>query len=490
LGTSNGQPLSVGIGGGNGLRIFPSSQAGEPVLISGSAANFVTGAATFSEGATISGGGSPLSNCGAANNLPCANSAAGRYSTIGGGLYNRTAGQSATVAGGSTNYASAFDATVGGGGVNSAAGTASTVAGGSINAASGTHSAIPGGRNNIASGASSFAAGNYASAVHDNAFVWNGRATVKSSGGDGTVQFASPSYIELDTRSSATSGAFLTVHGALSGGVVAMGSDTKGVDIYGPGALSFVSPTTRQTINLYGSQYGMGVQNDTLYQRSAKQFCWYVGGVHNDGACDPSQTGVAPGSGGGKIAMAMDDSTLSFYGSGSRALFVESYASGSLVTIPKTLVVGNNLFPPPSTDLESQFYWGLNVRRGLTVSGNARFSNDLRVDGTFTNNSDRSLKENIRAINPRTVLEKVAALPITLWNYKADESKRTHFGPMAQDFHRLFKLGKDNKTIANLDTTGVALAAIQGLNQVIKEKDAKIEALTTRLKAIEKKLGM
>jgi trimeric autotransporter adhesin len=437
LGTSNGQPLSVGIGGGNGLRILPSSQAGEPVLISGSAANFVTGAATFSEGATISGGGSPLSNCGAANNLPCANSAAGRYSTVGGGLYNRTGGQSATVAGGSTNNASAFDATVGGGGVNTASGTASTVAGGSINAASGTHSAVPGGRNNIASGVASFAAGNYASAVHDNAFVWNGRATVKSSGDDGTVQFASPSYIELDARSSATSGAFLTVHGALSGGVVAMGSDTKGVDIYGPGSLSFVDTNERQMLNLHGTEYGIGVKTESMSFRSVKRFCWYLGGTYALDKCDP-------------------------------VVSTDPSFKGPIMKLEYQPTVINGL---PSGDTF------------LTVNGYVRAY-------SYNTFSDKNGKENFRKVTPRSILAKVSLMPVSQWNFKSDGGKYTHLGPMAQDFRRLFGLGVDEKSISMVDAAGVAFAAIQGLNQVIKEKDAKIEALITRLRAIEKKLGM
>jgi trimeric autotransporter adhesin len=56
-----------------------------------------------------------------------------------------------------------------------------------------------------------------------------------------------------------------------------------------------------------------------------------------------------------------------------------------------------------------------------------------------------------------------------------------HVGPMAQDFHAAFGVGPDDKHIATVDADGVALAAIQGLNQKLeqqlKEKDARISAL-------------
>ena len=62
---------------------------------------------------------------------------------------------------------------------------------------------------------------------------------------------------------------------------------------------------------------------------------------------------------------------------------------------------------------------------------------------------------------------------------------------MAQDFHTAFDLnGADDKHIATVDEEGVALAAIQGLNQRLNEKDAEIQKLNekaagwTRLKSV------
>jgi hypothetical protein len=47
----------------------------------------------------------------------------------------------------------------------------------------------------------------------------------------------------------------------------------------------FFGTAKRQMLNLQAETYGVGVQNSTLYQRSASDFSWYRGGTHND---DPS----------------------------------------------------------------------------------------------------------------------------------------------------------------------------------------------------------
>lgn len=59
---------------------------------------------------------------------------------------------------------------------------------------------------------------------------------------------------------------------------------------------------------------------------------------------------------------------------------------------------------------------------------------------------------------------------------------------MAQDFHRAFGLGDDDKTINSLDADGVALAAIQGLYQIVREKEAENTALQRRVDGLEARL--
>jgi len=116
----------------------------------------------------------------------------------------------------------------------------------------------------------------------------------------------------------------------------------------------------------------------------------------------------------------------------------------------------------------------------------------LRVNGTFVSASDRSLKENFLPVNSAAVLEKVVALPIAQWNYRADPESR-HLGPMAQDFYAAFGVGPDDRHIASVDADGVALAAIQGLyRKVVEElerKDAELEEIRARMQRLESLLA-
>ena len=105
------------------------------------------------------------------------------------------------------------------------------------------------------------------------------------------------------------------------------------------------------------------------------------------------------------------------------------------------------------------------------------FSNgDAELAGTLTENSDRNAKTNIIPVVAEDVLQKVADLPISQWQYK-DSPGVNHVGPMAQDFRAAFGLGKSDTGISTLDTSGVALVAIQALKQENEAKQAKIDQL-------------
>jgi hypothetical protein len=122
-----------------------------------------------------------------------------------------------------------------------------------------------------------------------------------------------------------------------------------------------------------------------------------------------------------------------------------------------------------------------------TSSGSPSFSNFINTStgaflsagGTWTDSSDVNLKENFSTVDAAVILQKVADLPITSWNYIVQDESVRHIGPMAQDFYTAFGTGEDDKHISPLDTNGVALAAIQGLYQVVQDKDAQIISLQT-----------
>jgi hypothetical protein len=92
--------------------------------------------------------------------------------------------------------------------------------------------------------------------------------------------------------------------------------------------------------------------------------------------------------------------------------------------------------------------------------------------------SDSIGKDNLRPVDAKAVLRKVAALPLATWNWRSQDASIRHMGPMAQDFHAAFGLGETPTGISTVDADGVALAAIQGLNakvdSAIKEKNRQL----------------
>jgi hypothetical protein len=103
--------------------------------------------------------------------------------------------------------------------------------------------------------------------------------------------------------------------------------------------------------------------------------------------------------------------------------------------------------------------------------------------GAWSSLSDRHAKENLRPVDTRAVLDKLAALPLATWNYRSQPAEIHHLGPMAQDFQAAFGLGENDRSIATVDADGVALAAIQGLNQKLETRRQQSEARSQKLEA-------
>ena len=111
---------------------------------------------------------------------------------------------------------------------------------------------------------------------------------------------------------------------------------------------------------------------------------------------------------------------------------------------------------------------------------------NIHAESTITQSSDRNKKKNIVPTDVTDTLERVLSLPVHHWTYKTEADQVRHVGPMAQDFHAAFGLGANDVTIATVDAAGVALAAIQGLNKVVDDKQKRISELEDRLAQLEK----
>jgi hypothetical protein len=386
-------------------------------------------------GATISGGGQG----GALNRVT------DNHGTVAGG-YDNQAGDNAgnafdasyaTVSGGKSNKTSGNYATVGGGSTNTASGPFTTIGGGNSSNAGGLSATVGGGNNNNAGGTS--------------ATVGGGNSNIASNS-DTTVGGG---------HSNNASGQYATVGGG------------------------YLNPASG-----YGATVGGGVGNNA--------------------------TGLLNPTVGGGYANTASGSYATVSGGGS------NFASGSYATVPGggannaqgnfSLAAGYRA----KANNPGCFVWGDSTEADITCSTDNRwvartsggayfYTNSALTSGVYvpagggawSSVSDRNMKNNFTAVDSEELLSRLAAIPISTWNYKSQDASIRHIGPMAQDFYAAFSLGDSDKAISTLDTDGVALAGVQGLYQRSEKQAEQITQLqrenTTlreRLDAIEKGGGV
>ena len=284
--------------------------------------------------------------------------------------------------------------------------------------------------------------------------------------------------------------------------------------------------------------YGIGLQTNNFYFRSEADYSWFRGGSHRDTPYDPGSVLFFPGTelmrlSGGYLQVNGSGNELAYLGGdgaggdveiGSRnpgigAVALWNAGSGQQMDLFARSAAFSGTVSFGAQTRQMLNLWGTGYGIGVQASTlyfrcNAGGPNEgfswykggthhdnyanpgggtelmhlvaggLYVNGTFVSSSDRNAKENFKPVDPRAVLEKVAALPLSEWNYKSDTASR-HVGPMAQDFYAAFGVGPDDKHITTVDADGVALAAIQGLNQKVEEKERRILALESELTALK-----
>jgi hypothetical protein len=124
------------------------------------------------------------------------------------------------------------------------------------------------------------------------------------------------------------------------------------------------------------------------------------------------------------------------------------------------------------------------ARGGFKFFTNAAMTSGARLNpgsGSWTSLSDRECKKNFELVDAREVLERLAEVPVRTWSYKSQDDSIRHMGATSQDLHAAFGLGVDDKGIATVDGMGISMAAIQGLNEKIEEKDTRIARLENEL---------
>jgi hypothetical protein len=131
-------------------------------------------------------------------------------------------------------------------------------------------------------------------------------------------------------------------------------------------------------------------------------------------------------------------------------------------------------------------------------------SNKIRLGNTdvtviegqvaFTASSDKTKKENFQPVDGEEVLGKIRGFELSSWNFIGhDPQQFRHYGPMAQDFFVAFghdgvgQIGSET-TINSGDMAGILMIAVQALEKrtaELKQKEARIAVLESRLEALE-----
>jgi hypothetical protein len=397
------------------------------------------------------------------------NNTAGSYSFIGGGD-NNTAGNYATVGGGSFDNANGQNATVSGGTLNNALGDYSVIGGGFQNTAGSPQSFIGGGYLNSASGTNSVVAGGYLNRAYGNYdFVGGGKINV-ANGVFSTVAGGASNIASNDVS---------TVSGGM--GNIATGSYSTiagGVDNTNTGSFGSIGGGGYNTVNGGDGTIAGGFDNTAGGSAT-------VGGGQNNSAVGSYST-----ISGGQLNIASGYMSTVPGGILNSASGSYCFAAGY-----QAQAIHQGAFVWADTSGGSLSSTAANQFTARASGGVRFFSNSgatagvsLAPGGTsWATISDRNAKKNFTPVSAEKILGKLAAMPIEQWNYKWEPDNATpNIGPMAQDFVKAFYPGRDDKSITTLEFDGVELAAIQGLNQKLNDKDAEIQELKQSVAELKK----
>jgi hypothetical protein len=230
---------------------------------------------------------------------------------------------------------------------------------------------------------------------------------------------------------------------------------------------------TRQMINLWNTDYGIGVQSGTTYFRAGSNFAWFRGGSHNDTALNP---------GGGVRLMAVN-------------------AAGDLVLSARTNPSAN-----PSGSVCRALVDGGQV---LVINWAGDFSNGVRVDsdfvvmgqarkpggGSWANTSDIRLKQRIRPLTG--ALDQLLRLRGVYFEWKEPAKQGnltgTQMGMLAHEVAEVFPewISTDPEGYQQLTVRGFEALVVEALRTLKAEYDAlhgQSHRVATRLGDVEAKL--
>jgi hypothetical protein len=380
-------------------------------------------------------------------------------SAIGGGRENEITGIDSTIGGGFENSINYDYGTIGGGIFNSIETNAyeATIGGGVQNTihSNTTAAAIAGGLFNEIFSDASFSAigGGDANRARSNAYI-------------ATISGGSNNQIQNDTTYCTIGGGKLHTVSPFANNATIAGGDGNiaggEAPAIGGGTLNLISP-----LGHYDAIVGGGGNVITLGAFSST----IAGGFSNQVSGNYSFAA-------GYLAQANHQSTF-------------AWACGNTMPYATVLPSTVNMYASNGVSMDYSFQTVGSPRgtRYVFVGRNGvntitAWNGAVLTDGGMWNNaSDRNRKTDFKEVDARAVLDKLAAMPVRQWRYTNEDACVKHIGPVAQDFKFTFGLGADDKTIGTADADGVALAAIQGLNQKLEDRCDKADRRVQNLEA-------
>ena len=530
-GTVTDKPYCT-VGGGTS-----NTASGGYSTIAGGSSNAASGDySTIAGGISNTASGSYATTGGGSTNI-----AVGYSATVAGGTGNLALNNYDTIAGGSTNTADGPYGTVGVGLTNVASGSYSTVPGGTANSAAANYS-FAAGRRAKANHTGAFVWGDSTDADFasggTNQFAvraTGGVRLVVSTGGDALRVLPGGTAANIigghstNTLTLGVSGCTISGGGTTDcpeePGNPALNKVTDSFCTIGGGLRNQAGNGDGDVGNAPSATVAGGWKNTASGEDSA-----IGGGGWNTASGEDSTVGggyknVASGedavvAGGGEGTASGDSSTIG--GGWSNAASADSATVGggsdnTASAVASTVPGGANNTAAGLASLAAgyrakanhagSFVWGDSTDADFSSGANNRFharasggvylySNAAASAGTYLGSgsgtwaslSDRAAKQGFTPVDVKAVLQKLVAIPITTWSYKASPTV-PHIGPMAQDLHASFGLGDSDRSIATIDGDGLSMAAIQGLYQLMNdrldEKQREIDDLKQRLSQLE-----
>ncbi|MCK6557250.1 tail fiber domain-containing protein [Candidatus Binatia bacterium] len=426
LGTAGNHAVEMRVDNARALRLQPGVIPG---LVGGWSGNT---AAAGTVGAVIAGGGAPAAGMDPAR----PNTVGDDFGVVGGGAGN--------LAG--TDNGDPTDAryvTVGGGTNNLAIATGSTIGGGTGNAVNRNYGVVSGGYQNTADEYATVAGGSFNFAMAPYGTVGGGGPETVADPATGNRVFDRYGTVAGggNNRAGSSDSDDANANAATVGGGGSNAASARGATVGGGGG------------NTAGGEYAT-VAGGTLN---------LAGGPHATIAGGAGNLANGAGSmAAGRLAWATHDGA-----------FVWSDGSGF------ALSQGANSFNALASG-GYYFYLG-------TAGQHCRLTST--AGWQCSSPSDRAAKTGFAPVDSRAVLDRVASLRVERWSYKAEDPPVPHIGPMAQEFHAAFGVGRNDTSIDTLDADGVALAAIQGLHALVREQADRLDELRAANAALAARIG-